>query len=379
MLSMSWVEVADTANYRIVAETLAAGGHLYRDTSGIYPYPPVWAGFERVALYLSQNSPLPFRLWIEIPGMLGDLGVALLLYKIGQSSLLFASLYLFNPISIAISSMHGQFDSIPVFFLLLACHIFQNLGRPFIAMTSLAAGIAMKSFPVLMLPFFLIQIRTLRKKVIALSLAVGPVICLLFPFYLADSQALARQLFGYGGVADHGWLVAAKAMAALIKPSFIPALLPFGTILGLAAFGACLIIAGIKMSQRVRSGHDLNLYDASALVFTAFFAFYPGISSQYFIWLLPWLIMRDRESAAVYTVLSSLALAAFYAYIWPDILYGPFHPIEAAPSLLVVLYLGFTLLWWLFCFTRLPSIFKKATRVPFRDSRPESNPVHEEA
>jgi Gpi18-like mannosyltransferase len=196
VLSLSWVEVADTANYRLVAETLAAGGHLYRDTPGIYPYPPVWSVFERVALFLSQNILLPFHFWIEIPGMLADIGISMILCKIGKSSLLFASLYLFNPIAIAISSMHGQFDSIPVFFLLLACFIFHNLGRPFIARASLAAGIAMKSFPVMLLPFFLIQIPTTRKRIIALAIAAGPVIALLLPFYLADGKALARQLFG---------------------------------------------------------------------------------------------------------------------------------------------------------------------------------------
>jgi hypothetical protein len=61
-----WPEVADTANYRNVAETLQYGGQLYIDTGGIYPYPPLWSLIELAALLLSQHTGVPFVFLVKL-------------------------------------------------------------------------------------------------------------------------------------------------------------------------------------------------------------------------------------------------------------------------------------------------------------------------
>ena len=63
-LSWSWTDAADILKYRRVAETLAQGGQLYRDTPDLYPYPPLWAGVQYAALRLSENTLIPFRVWV---------------------------------------------------------------------------------------------------------------------------------------------------------------------------------------------------------------------------------------------------------------------------------------------------------------------------
>src|SRR6185503_20024813 len=78
---------------------------------------------------------------------------------------------------------------------------------------ALAAGIALKSFPVLVLPFVLLFVPGgARARVRYGLLATVPVALLLLPFAVADRAALMRELFAYGGVPDFGWIGAIRAV-----------------------------------------------------------------------------------------------------------------------------------------------------------------------
>jgi hypothetical protein len=64
----------------------------------------------------------------------------------------------------------------------------------------LCAAIALKSFPVLFLPLFIIELPTRQARVRFGALALAPVAALLVPYALHDLAALRRELLGYGGV-----------------------------------------------------------------------------------------------------------------------------------------------------------------------------------
>src|SRR5258706_4761466 len=77
-----------------------------------------------IPLFSSENMRLGF---LKLPAIFADLGIGLLLYRIfikraDKYPLFLVSLYLFNPTVIYISSVWGQIESIPIFFLLLSLY-----------------------------------------------------------------------------------------------------------------------------------------------------------------------------------------------------------------------------------------------------------------
>ena len=85
-------------------------------------------------------------------------------------------------------------------------------GRHDAAALALAAGIALKSFPVLAVPVLLLRVTGAAARVRFLTLATLPVAVLLLPYVAHDAGAVARELFGYGGVADFGWIGAWRGL-----------------------------------------------------------------------------------------------------------------------------------------------------------------------
>ena len=121
--------------------------------------------------------------------------------------------YAFHPVALLVAGFHGQFDSVALLALLYALRALER-GRLDRSALALAAGIALKSFPVLVLPFVLLFVPGGARRLRYALLATAPVALLLAPFAVADRSALVRELFGYGGVADFGWIGAARAIRA---------------------------------------------------------------------------------------------------------------------------------------------------------------------
>ena len=125
--------------------------------------------------WLARNLPaLGFAVWVKLPVLAADVAIVALLVHWGRRSemgTLPAWIYALHPISLLITGFHGQFDPIALFFTLLALfwHQQQRLDRSALA---LAMGIATKSFPVLLLPFFLVRSTSLKSGARFLLLAL---------------------------------------------------------------------------------------------------------------------------------------------------------------------------------------------------------------
>jgi hypothetical protein len=325
-LAFAWfsVEVADTANYRRVAEILQQGGQLYDDTPGIYPYPPVWFLVEQGALWLAQHTFISFIFWVKLLPVLFDTGIVGLLHLLTcnqTGNLRYVSLlYAFNPLPILVCAFQGQFDSIPIFFCGLALYCFDRKTSYRLAALCLLVAVALKGFPVLLLPFFLFRLENWRQRLIFTGIVLLPVGLILLPFLVADFPAVGRELFGYSGYPDHGWVALAWGGYKLISPES-----SLGTTLqllitvskGLFLFGyAGLLYLGYR-GGLARFSPVFQI----ALVFATFYALYGGLSSQYLLWLLPFLLLLNPKYAIIYSLLAVAALLAFYNYQWPVIIY----------------------------------------------------------
>lgn len=128
-LSLVSCDIIDVRNYAHVANIVHGQGvfALYTQTTGIYPYPPLWVQFEILAKILSTTTGLRSGLLICVPIILADAGIVYLawLWHRNQATarrVLWSTVYALNPVSLIITCLHGQFDAIPVFFSLLAIY-----------------------------------------------------------------------------------------------------------------------------------------------------------------------------------------------------------------------------------------------------------------
>lgn len=221
-------------------------------------------------------------------------------------------IYALNPVSIIVSCWHGQFDALPLFWTALAmmCTAWQWQA------IALSIGIALKSFPVLLVPAFLWHLQLRRRQVQFGLLALVPVLLLLAPFVVYDAFAVDHELFGYRGHALLGMMVPVRTVyVPLVGERF-----PVETtrlLISLSAYGFLLLYA---LTVRYTKCRSMSVPMQATLIFLLFYVVYAGIAPQYLLWVLPFMIMAARPGAVlVYSAVSTLALLGFYLYAVPDI------------------------------------------------------------
>jgi hypothetical protein len=192
---------------RVGAHLLDVSRNPY-ETKRLYPYPPPWAAVEAGAEWLARRGAGSFAVNVKLPVLAADLLMVAVLVaaaRAGRASSLAPWLYALHPVSLLVGSVHGQFDAIPLALLLLAVEALAR-GRRDASALALAAAIATKSFPVLALPLLALDWRaSWRSAARYAALALAPGALVLLPFAVADPDALRRELFSYGGIADFGW------------------------------------------------------------------------------------------------------------------------------------------------------------------------------
>ena len=211
--------VADVLRYRkVAAHVLDVSWNPYL-AARLYPYPPAWVWVEVAAEWLARHAGVPFSLAVKAPVVLADsMLAAVFLYGLregGEARPRSAWVYVFHPVAILVVGFHGQFDGVALLALVCALGSLRR-GHFDRSALALATGIALKSFPVLVLPFALLFVpRNTRAQVRYALLATVPVALLLVPFAIADPGAMVRELFAYGGVPDFGWIFAWRAFRAV--------------------------------------------------------------------------------------------------------------------------------------------------------------------
>ena len=133
-----------------------------------------------------QNSEVFKTLFLlKLPYLFFDLGTAFLLMKLfdtQKQKKLALILWLFNPLSLYSSFMVGQFDIIPVFFVILSLY-FMKLRKPSLAAISLGVGGSLKMFPLLFLPFLIFSsAKDFRERLRLGIIGLLPYVLTIIPF-----------------------------------------------------------------------------------------------------------------------------------------------------------------------------------------------------
>lgn len=314
--------VADVARYEKVAWHLLDRSWNPYTTHGLYPYPPPWAAAEAAAGWIARRGVLPFAVAVKLPVLAADLGIVLLLgaaAAAGRAPSVAPWLYAVHPVALLVGGFHGQFDAIPLCFVLASLEALAR-GRRDASALALAAAIATKSFPVLLLPALATaRNATWRQSLRYALLACAPVALLLAPFAVADGAALLRELFAYAGIADFGWTGLWRGVGWLLTGSlarsearFWPVASAASKILFLGAWLAVLLYV------RRRPHPDAERTTLSLVL--AFVSLYGLQSAQYLLWPVPLGLVRPGRLALVYALGATVGLVGFYLFLAPGVL-----------------------------------------------------------
>ncbi len=301
--------LADIESYVIQANALIHGQNVYLATTR-YPYPPVWVWVTAATLQVSNLWHLPFDRLIKLPMLISDLGMVYLLYRyaaqrVGDSllALIPATLYAVNPIALMISAGHGQFDSLVLVFVLWALVV---RGRDqdqqsILAALLLGVAIALKGYPVLVLPY-LIWTAPPSRKIWTAFFACLPLVFSLTIYTIGYGFAMPMitRILGYGSTNDFGWYF-------LLPQSPTFALL--SSLGRVAILVLALCVPGMALRHRPAA--------AVTLIFAVFYALTFAMSVQYLLWIVPFIVAAYPLWSLAFTTTGTIAAVSFYVSNFP--------------------------------------------------------------
>lgn len=320
---------SDIHAYTLQADSVWRHQNVYNVTNR-YPYPPVWIWIIALARWVAVTFGIQFDIVARAPATIADLALALLLLRIawrrwGNCLMTLVPMLLFalNPVAILISTGHGQFDALVIFFLLLAIYLWGETLDQRIVWGALAFGvaIALKGYPVLALPYFaLMAPRGSRLRLVVVSFVPLAVSLLIYCALFGVSPHMLSNVLGYQSTADFGW--------GFLLANIAPTSSSSGVILGDLSKALIVLFAVIGPALLFR-GRPVA---AMAALFAVFYALTYTMSVQYLFWILPFLCLAFPVWSLLYTVAALFGAVSFYTHSYPDALPGsPPWPTLLAP------------------------------------------------
>jgi len=269
---------------------------------------------------VSLVTAIPSSVLIKIPHLLADFGIGLLLYKMLRKEnyyilLLGLFVWLFNPY-IQVKSLYTYSDSIPILFMLLALHYLEKddvLSGAFYALS-----IALKTFPIILLPIFLIQSKD-KIKFILSGLIIAFAISVPFMKSVTDfTTYLDGAIFVHGSRAMQGrpflFYISYFYKIELFQ------IIPLKIYTYFAMFSGMLVTTYLLLKTKLKDPYVL-----STISFILFYLFTPVLNRTYLLWFMPVMIiglsniLKDKKP--IYYIASLTGFYTFYHWylsIWKD-------------------------------------------------------------
>jgi hypothetical protein len=353
----------DMESYRIVDNALLADPlHFYSHVTFVvgdgieqfrWPYPPLFLPWILATGGIENATGLAFSSVIQIPSILADAAITLLVYSFlrwrgagERICLIAAALIALGPPFVVISGYHGQIDSLAILPAVAALIVWELAPdrRALLAGLLIGLGAATKTVPGLMILALIPTARDRREAVTLVVAAVAVPALLLAPFLLADPSG-ASGVFDYSGAPGLGglslvlqpdlaadWLTVdmlhlTSASQWLVDRQGLP--------LMLALAAAALFLLRYRPAAR----------DAAVFVWLVVYAFSSNEFLQYSIWGIPFLLMAGYVRSVL--VVEAVLLVPFvlsYAAIWESrdiaLIYSPLMIGLWAAALASVVVLG---------------------------------------
>lgn len=259
-----------------------------------------------------------YNLLIKIPGIISDLIAGFVIYRITlpsyglRAATLSFALWLLNPMLIWVSSVWGMYDSLPALFSLLAIYFLLEQKYMLSSIMEIIA-ISYKLYAVFLIPVLLIYYYRSGLPVkklfapIALSSVLGVVF--FFPlithgvqnYFSTQAQSGATpQAFGLTYWSIEPFLQ--------ISPSAL------NTLNILVYTGLLSLFLALSLFMVKKGKEDSVFVFGLALTSVIFFS-YPTVSEQWYVWLLPTLIILSIKKLTTFRFVIALSIVSL-VYSW---------------------------------------------------------------
>jgi hypothetical protein len=353
----------DITSYHIQAQSVFSHQNIYLLTNR-YPYPPVWIWWTALAQWASTLTLLPFVWFIKIPALLGDCLIVVLLRRCqGVGAALF---YAANPVSILVTAGQGQFDGLVIALVVLAwaCWRSTRASGPYWAALALGGAIALKGYPILLLPALLAPLPSNRQRWRAAALALTPLLLsiVIYSAFFGLEGAMITHVLIYNSPLNFGWALYIPFLMNILWPAGFPVVM-----LALAVITRVIILLMVYRLPVRRPGWPLERH--WLVVLLGLYVLAPGVSAQYLLWTLPFLAMLDIPWGWRYTLCSALVMWVFYVAVYPGATpWGSnlrnFHPALWFPG-----FVALNLVWWLFCLLLWRRWLRPEQQIPGKQER----------
>jgi hypothetical protein len=161
-----------------VSAFIGINTHTFNDTLKLHPF-SIWCSFPVIPFYLwfcgflSIKTSLPIAFCFKVIPIFFDSILALLLYDImrriaPKNALKVGLLYAFSPVALIVTCIHGQWESLPIFFFLLALYIREFFTDSYVAYFCygllFAFSFLLKPLSLVFLLFFFVPFAGIKKQ-----------------------------------------------------------------------------------------------------------------------------------------------------------------------------------------------------------------------
>jgi hypothetical protein len=269
------------------------------------------------------TDPL-FNLLVKIPFIIADFFSGVIIYKIaktqfGETVAHRAFLVWFlNPMLIWVSAVWGMYDSLPAFFALLATYLALK-NKYALSAASLAVAIGYKIYPILLLVPLTVYIyrkeRSVKKLILpAFILTVGSTI-LFLPWALSG---FFTEYYGVHVSAPPPAENPAETFG-LTYWSFAPFTSISGTdahIISLFTLAALTVAMVALIARKLTFGGVRELFLWELVAISVIFLSWTTVDEQWFVWLLPFLVLLFAGKVIDFSKLISLSLLSLgYSFV----------------------------------------------------------------
>jgi len=287
----------DLESYALVSRQVVLRHDVYtaKETLGRHPYLPLQMYWLGLARGISDSIHLPFPFVVKWLFILADLLIVVVIFLSLQkqtaiSPVVGALLYSFHPIAIYVSAYHGQFDSLPMLFSLIALLLLTS--NTYLSPFFLGLGIWVKSWPVLALPAaMLAQQNWMRRFFYLLIVGMMPLagILIYIGFINANWKMVLLRALGYNhgfGVWGYTFLIRLLVLWLGKGAALLNNYRAFGRFVTILAIG--FVWFRVSRSEK----NPIRLYLITLL---SFLAFTHAFSIQYLVWVLPFSILNFQS------------------------------------------------------------------------------------
>lgn len=316
----------DVKSAEIVLNALQDRGFdLYSSVNGgdqfRWPYPPGFLPWFEISDFLEAATGADFRDLIQIPAILADAAIALVLSWFlghrgaGEGARLGAvAAVMLGPVFALISGYHTQLDSVAILPALAGVLLW--VARPadrwrwLYAGLLIGVGASLKTTPAVVVLALLPTARSVREGAGVLLAAAAVPLAAFAPFYLEDPVGVRH-------VAEYDGLPGAGGITMLLQPSLISFWLTdiwgpvatareHGAIVDALTDNAGPITAGVFCALGAYLlWARAAVLDSAVLIWLALYVVAPSFFFQYFVWGIPFFIAagRLREVVALQAIL----------------------------------------------------------------------------